>query len=185
VVLVLIWLLHSFASPEGFHRSLGGQALGLEEDFHRSLGGQALGLEEDFHAQLDTGSLPTGFGTSRSDLESGIGYPHFTRRACGKECPSESGASGMCHEMAADNCRVPRWMLNDCWLNTYRECSNQCASPGVCDCHAEATAKCGSCDDPAIACYNTVHQQCMAGMGFAPDPDRGLPSGCTGSGCWE
>lgn len=96
----------------------------------------------------------------------------FAGRSCGATCPSTSSADAMCDKLAADNCRVPRTMLNDCWLNTYRECANNCSN-SVCNCHAEATAKCGSCDDPAIACYNTVHQECMAGMGHGVDPDRG------------
>lgn len=101
----------------------------------------------------------------------------FAGRVChGNECPTDAGAAGMCHTLAAGNCRIPTHMLNDCWLGEYRKCSNECiGSPpdaARCDCYARATQRCGSCDDPALACYQSVHQKCMAGMGFAPDPDR-------------
>jgi len=85
-------------------------------------------------------------------------------------------ADHMCHQLAKDNCRIPTWMLNDCWMDTYRECANSCSYANtneMCNCHKIASERCRSGDDPAEACYSSVHQKCMAGIGLAPDPDRG------------
>lgn len=94
-------------------------------------------------------------------------------------CPTNEFAHNMCHTMARDNCRIPTWQLNDCWLSHYRKCANSCGSGkgnlANCDCHAYASEMCRSNDDPAEACYASVHQKCLAGMGMAIDPDRGSP----------
>lgn len=107
-------------------------------------------------------------------LQTKFGVETFAGRACGAECPSRGAGGEMCHVLARDNCRIPPVTMNDCWLGTYRACVNDCARGGLCDCADKATAKCGSCDDPAVACYESVHQKCMAGMfDNVPDPDRG------------
>jgi len=102
----------------------------------------------------------------------------FLGRVCrGAQCPSSHGADGICHTIASGNCQIPQPQLNDCWLNAYRGCVDGCRNDGgqVCDCADQASMKCQGrrCDDPALACYASVHQKCMAGMGFGVDPDRG------------
>jgi hypothetical protein len=93
-------------------------------------------------------------------------------------CPTPSFSDQMCHTMAKDNCRIPTWQMNDCWLNHYRKCTQSCGSSNGntanCNCHQAATEACRSNDDPAEACYASVHQKCMAGMhSHIKDPDRG------------
>ena len=96
----------------------------------------------------------------------------------GGNCPTNSGAGSVCHQLAAAQCRIPTYQSNDCWLNTYSECKRNCSGGGssVCDCDAYASNKCKSSTSPADGCYTSVLQKCMAGMGFGPDPDRGAPS---------
>ncbi len=98
---------------------------------------------------------------------------HNLHRGCiGSRCQA---AGQMCHELAAANCQIPTWRLNDCWLNTYSKCAGECKRSGgrMCDCSKNASEQCGSNNDPAEACYASVHQKCMAGMfDSVPDPDR-------------
>lgn len=100
-------------------------------------------------------------------------------------CSTPSVAHQICHNLAKDNCRIPTWQLNDCWLKTYQKCANSCGSgnPVSCGCHAYASELCRSEDDPAEKCYADVHQECLAGMGYAPDPDRGINKGVPDCGC--
>jgi len=104
----------------------------------------------------------------------------FIGRVCfGEECPSNRGAGAMCHQLASSNCQIPQASLNDCWLNAYRNCVDGCRAGGkVCDCAEKASMQCMGRHDPALACYESVHQKCMAGMGFAIDPDRGRGTAC-------
>lgn len=87
-------------------------------------------------------------------------------------CPKK--ASVMCHQIAASQCQIPTYTLNDCWLNAYSSCQKNCLKgrQGMCDCDNYARSRCKSSTDPADACYSSVSQKCMAGMGFACDPDR-------------
>jgi len=91
---------------------------------------------------------------------------------------STKNAHNMCHGMAAANCRIPTWQLNDCWLNAYQKCKGMCnkgdkGNLANCPCYLQASEMCRSNDDPAEACYSSTYQKCMAGRvaGF-PDPDR-------------
>ena len=97
-------------------------------------------------------------------------------------CAKPSISHQICHNMAKDNCRIPTWQLNDCWINSYKQCSEAC-NTGNCQCYDYATEKCRSNDDPAEKCYSDVHQECMAGMGYATDPDRGCNKGVPDCGC--
>ena len=65
-------------------------------------------------------------------------------------------------------------MGNDCWLDEYKKCQGQCGPAQKCNCYDRASEKCRSGDDPAEACFEDLHQKCLAGLGFAPDPDRGV-----------
>lgn len=108
---------------------------------------------------------------------------NFLGRVCfGEECPSNRGADAMCHNIASSNCQIPQAPLNDCWLNAYQRCVKGCrlTDGRMCDCADQASRQCMGrrCDDPALACYASVHQKCMAGMGFAVDPDRGRGDAC-------
>lgn len=109
----------------------------------------------------------------------------FGGRSCTR-CPGTGYSNKMCHHIASDNCQIPQPMLNDCWLNAYRRCANACGdrSSALCDCHHQASIECDGkrCDDPALACYASVHQKCMASQGHAVDPDRG-GGACTGDAC--
>ena len=102
-------------------------------------------------------------------------FPQIESFCSGRQCPQGGVADRMCHHLARDQCRIPTWTLNDCWLNTYRECNKKCSrgSKEMCNCDAYATESCRSSNAPAEACYAGIHQKCMAGMGFAKDPDRG------------
>lgn len=96
----------------------------------------------------------------------------------GKNCGNVDIASRTCGELAAANCRIPTTQMNDCWLNAYSACKKQCSMKGFagnCNCYDIASDSCGSGNEPAIACYADLQQKCMAGLGLAPDPDRGMP----------
>lgn len=96
----------------------------------------------------------------------------------GKNCGNIDIASNTCGELAAANCRIPTTQMNDCWLDTYTNCKkNSDQISGNCNCYDKASESCGSGNDPAIACYTDLHQKCMAGLGLAADPDRGMPIG--------
>lgn len=122
-----------------------------------------------------------------------LAYTHFEgvdhARGCGSGrgvCPDVPEAHAMCHTLAKDNCRIPTTQLNDCWLYNYRKCAHGCGAGNgkvgnlnKCDCHSYASDACRSRDDPAEACYASVHQKCMASRGMAADPDRGRVQGCS------
>ncbi len=93
----------------------------------------------------------------------------------GSHCPSQKNTASICHQLAKDQCQIPSYPLNSCWLNTFSACNKRCLRSGgkVCDCDGYATERCKSSSSPAYACYKSVLQKCMAGMGFASDPDRG------------
>lgn len=95
----------------------------------------------------------------------------------GKNCDKVSSANETCKQLAEQNCRIPTWMMNDCWLNEYQRCktSDKCGLSSNCNCYDMATQKCASSNCPADACFHDLHQKCMAGLGLAPDPDRGVP----------
>lgn len=98
----------------------------------------------------------------------------------GKNCDKISAAHNTCKQLAEANCRIPTWMMNDCWLDEYRKCkqSGNCSITSFgsyCNCYDMATQKCASSNCPADACFHDLHQKCMAGLGLAPDPDRGEP----------
>lgn len=96
----------------------------------------------------------------------------------GKNCGNVDLAYQVCGELASANCRIPSTQMNDCWLDTYRNCKQKCGSmKSNCNCYDEASESCGSGNEPAIACYADLQQKCMAGLGLAPDPDRGMPFG--------
>ena len=97
----------------------------------------------------------------------------------GQDCGNKEMASKMCRELVQSNCRIPTYPLNDCWLNEYEKCNSYCKGTNtgkMCNCYQVATEKCGSNGCPAEACYADLHQKCMAGYGFASDPERGNPS---------
>jgi hypothetical protein len=98
----------------------------------------------------------------------------------GKNCDKVGAANETCKQLAEANCRIPIYMKNDCWLNEYENCkqSGKCGTVGRpvssnCNCYDLASSKCGSDTCPADACFHDLHQKCMAGLGLAPDPDRG------------
>ena len=96
---------------------------------------------------------------------------------------NNSVAHSMCLKMAGDNCRIPTYPNNGCWMTVYDRCRNTCSRDvtGDCNCSAIATRKCGTRGDPAEQCLNSVYQKCMAGrVSGVPDPDRGVPSINTG-----
>ena len=97
----------------------------------------------------------------------------------GRSCNAVGSAHATCHELAKGNCQIPTCRLNDCWLYNYKKCTEACGNrepggnPVSCNCHDFASEQCRSNDDPAEACYASVHQKCLSGLGFAKDPDRG------------
>lgn len=94
----------------------------------------------------------------------------------GKNCGNVELATRTCGELAAANCRIPTTQMNDCWLNAYSNCKQQKGGVSAnCNCYDVASETCGSGNEPAIACYADLQQKCMAGLGLAPDPDRGMP----------
>lgn len=111
----------------------------------------------------------------------------FGGRYCKHRCPHCNNADNLCHTMASSNCQIPQPQLNDCWLGAYRDCIDECSSDKqqICNCADAASMKCHGrrCDDPALACYASVHQKCMAGMGFGVDPDRGRNDICSKYDC--
>jgi hypothetical protein len=82
----------------------------------------------------------------------------------------------MCHSMAKDNCHIPTWTNQECWLRTYEKCMKNSklnkVSDGACDCLEFASQKCTTGNWPAEQCYAKTKQKCLAGYGLAPDPDR-------------
>ena len=93
----------------------------------------------------------------------------------GSHCPTQRNSSSVCHQLAQAQCQIPSYPLNSCWLNAFSACNKSCLRAGgkVCDCDGYATKRCQSSSSPADGCYRSVLQKCMAGMGFAADPDRG------------
>jgi hypothetical protein len=101
------------------------------------------------------------------------------KRCTGGVCPSATTAHRMCLEMAGDNCRIPTYPNNECWMSVYNRCRNTCTRDvqGDCNCTQIANDECGTRGDPAEQCLNSVYQKCMASQtGLVPDPDRGYPS---------
>lgn len=97
-------------------------------------------------------------------------------RCSGGVCPTNSTAHKMCLEMAGDNCRIPTYPDNGCWMSVFNECKNQCSRDVKtdCNCTSIANAKCQTGGDPAEACLGSVYQKCMSGqVAGIPDPDRG------------
>ena len=111
----------------------------------------------------------------------------------GRTCPTGGIADKMCSQIAESQCNIPVWQMNDCWLKTYRQCALECGhkkstkfalgdagdratDAHSCNCHDYATQNCKSDNSPARSCYLSVQQKCMAGMGYAEDPDRGSPN---------
>ena len=85
-------------------------------------------------------------------------------------------AHRMCLEMAGDNCRIPTYPNNECWMSVFNQCRNICLRDvhGDCNCTAIANVGCSTRGDPAESCLNSVYQKCMAGqISGIPDPDRG------------
>lgn len=90
-----------------------------------------------------------------------------------------SQAHEMCLKMAGDNCRIPTYPNNECWMSVYNRCRNMCSRDiqGDCECDQVANSECVSGNEPANACLRTTYQKCMAGrVAGIPDPDRGFPS---------
>lgn len=99
-----------------------------------------------------------------------------TKRCSGGVCPTATSAHRMCLEMAGDNCRIPTYPNNECWMSVYNKCKNNCTRnvKKDCNCTEIANRMCGTSSDPAEQCLGSVYQKCMAGQtGLVPDPDRG------------
>lgn len=109
-------------------------------------------------------SAKEGFDMSLHKTSCGIG------RGCGLE-----NAKKICRELAQSNCRIPNYPLDECWLNEYNKCNNNTDS--ICNCYDVASEKCGSDSCPAEACFRDSNQKCLAGFGYAVDPDRGASIG--------
>jgi hypothetical protein len=109
-----------------------------------------------------------GFDMSLHKNSCGIG------RGCGIE-----NAKKMCRELAQSNCRIPNYPLDECWINEYEKCNeySEGNTEKSCDCYDVAAEKCGSDSCPAEACFRDSNQKCLAGFGYAVDPDRGAPHG--------
>lgn len=94
----------------------------------------------------------------------------------GKICTDSNKASEMCRRLVEPNCRIPTTPMNDCWLDKYKSCKEKCGTggtEGMCRCTDYATEQCVTSNEPANSCFRDLHQKCMAGAGFASDPDRG------------
>lgn len=89
-------------------------------------------------------------------------------RGCGIE-----NAKNMCRELAQSNCRIPNYPLDECWINEYNKCNSERSTDEMCNCSKVAAEKCGSDSCPAEACFRDSNQKCLAGFGYAADPDRG------------
>jgi len=82
----------------------------------------------------------------------------------------------MCLEMAGNNCRIPTYPNEECWMSVYNRCRDTCNRnvSGDCKCTQVANQQCVTRDDPADACLSSVYQKCMAGRtDLVEDPDRG------------
>lgn len=71
-------------------------------------------------------------------------------------CPERRSATDMCTFLAEQNCQMSEPMA---YMNT-------CSDDGHCLGPNSATQ----------ACIDGVRQKCLAGMGLAVDPDRGMPA---------
>lgn len=107
-----------------------------------------------------------------------FGVTPIGNKRCGGVCPSDITAHRMCLEMAGDNCRIPTYPNNECWMSVYNQCKRSCGyrENVDCGCTQIANDECGTRGDPAEQCLSSVYRKCMAGQTstFA-DPDRGRP----------
>lgn len=89
-------------------------------------------------------------------------------------CPTIRSSVGVCHELAKQQCRIPVYTNNECWMKAYSDCNKYCLRSGgkVCNCYDYASSRCASSSSPAEGCYDNVYRECLAGVGLAKDPDR-------------
>lgn len=84
-------------------------------------------------------------------------------------CQGYESPQAMCQKLAHQNCKIPTYPNNECYLRNYQQCYSQGKS--ACDCEQLAAVKCStSPQSPAEGCFKSINQKCLAGHGL--DPDR-------------